>query len=162
MNAVAERLREEPLAAVYCSDLQRTRLGAERLAEGRSIPVIENPAFRELDMGRWDGRVMAELWREERAELQGWWDDLEGFTLPDGESMGQMSQRVLPALRRMLERHAGETVCLVAHGGTNRVILFDALGLPLSRFHSLAQDYACVNLLEFHADGNTVVRGVNG
>ena len=161
LTAVAEGLREEPLAAVYCSDLVRARMGAEQVAAGRGIPVVENPAFRELDMGRWDGRVMAELWREERAGLQGWWDNLANFTLPDGESMGAMRQRVLPALNRLVAQHCGETVALVAHGGTNRVILFEALGMDLARFHALAQDYACVNLLEYFPGGNTVVRLVN-
>ena len=56
----------------------------------------------------------------------------------------------------------GETVALVAHGGTNRVILFEALGMDLARFHALAQDYACVNRLEYFPDGNTVVKLVNG
>ncbi|MDF1552560.1 MAG: histidine phosphatase family protein [Deferrisomatales bacterium] len=162
LAAVAERLREEPFAAVYCSDLQRARFGAEQVAAGRGIPVVEDPAFRELDMGRWDGRLMAELWREERTELQGWWDDLVGFTLPGGESVGALRRRVLPALERLVAQHRGETVALVAHGGTNRVILFEALGMDLARFHALAQDYACVNRLEYFPDGNTVVKLVNG
>ena len=161
LAAVAERLSEEPFAAVYCSDLQRARSGAEQVAAGRGIPVVEDPAFRELDMGRWDGRVMAELWREERDGLQEWWDDLVGFTLPGGESLGTMRRRVLPALDRLVAQHCGETVALVAHGGTNRVILFEALGMDLARFHALAQDYACVNLLEYFPGGNTVVRLVN-
>lgn len=162
MAAVAERLRQEPLAAVYCSDLTRARTGAEQVAAGRDLPVVADPAFRELDMGRWDGRVMAELWREERAAVQGWWDDLEGYTLPGGESLATLRQRVLPALEALLARHRGQSVALVAHGGTNRVILFAALGLPLGRFHSLAQDYACVNLVEYFDDGNAVVRRANG
>jgi alpha-ribazole phosphatase len=160
--AVAQRLAGEPLAAVYCSDLQRARRGAEQLAAGRGVPVIADPAFRELDMGRWDGREMAALWREEGAALRTWWDDLEGFALPGGESLGTMRQRVLPAFGRMAQQHSGETVALVAHGGTNRVILFEALGMDLARFHALAQDYACVNLLEYFPDGNVVVKLVNG
>ena len=122
--------------------------------------MVEDPAFRELDMERWDGRVMAELWREERDGLQGWSDDLEGFTLPDGESLGH-APAGLPALERLEESHRGETMALVAHGGTNRVILFEALGMQLGRFHALAQDYACVTLLEYYADGNAVVKLVN-
>jgi alpha-ribazole phosphatase len=159
---VAERLADEPLAAVYCSDLERSRVGAELVAHGRSLPVLADPAFRELDMGRWDALPMAEVWRRERDLLEAWWADLEGFVVPGGESMGQLRDRVLPALNAVLARHPGETVCLVAHGGVNRVILFEAVGIPLGRFHVLAQDYGCLNLLEYYPDGKVVVRLVNG
>lgn len=161
MARVAERLAAEPLAAVYASDLSRARDGAAAVARGRDLAVKEDPAFRELHMGRWDARSFRELWREERSLVQAWWADLEGFAVPGGESLAGLRDRVLPALRACLARHAGESVCLVAHGGVNRVILFDALGLPLGRFHALAQDYGCLNLVEYFPDGNAVVRLVN-
>ncbi|GAB4264916.1 MAG: alpha-ribazole phosphatase [Deferrisomatales bacterium] len=161
MEAAARALEGEPLAALYCSDLVRSRRGAEIIAGGRGVAVRPDPAFRELDMGRWDGRPFAELWAEEPDGLRAWWADLEGFTLPGGESMAQLRERVRAALDAVLARHRGETLCLVAHGGVNRAILFDALGLPLARFHALAQDYGCLNLVEYHADGNAVVRLVN-
>jgi broad specificity phosphatase PhoE len=62
----------------------------------------------------------------------------------------------------MLARHKGETICLVAHGGVNRVILFDALGLALSRYYAVSQDYGCLNRLRYFEDGATVVDLVNG
>ena len=63
--------------------------------------------------------------------LEAWWADLEGFVVPGGESLGQLRRRVLRALGKLLARHPGETVCLVAHGGVNRVILLEALATPL-------------------------------
>ncbi|MBI5016685.1 MAG: histidine phosphatase family protein [Deltaproteobacteria bacterium] len=161
-EAVAARLTGEPLAAVYCSDLQRARFGAECVARGTGLTPVADPAFRELDMGAWDGRPFLELLETDRDRFANWWADLERYVLPGGESLAQLRDRVLPALRGLLGRHAGETVCLVAHGGVNRVILFDALGLPLSHYHRLAQDYGCLNLLEVHADGPCVVKLVNG
>jgi broad specificity phosphatase PhoE len=161
MERAARRLAEEPLTAVYASDLARAREGAAAVARARGLPVREDPAFRELHMGRWDARPYREVWRDEPALLEAWWADLEGFVLPGGESLAQLRDRVLPALRAVLARHPGETICLVAHGGVNRVILFDALGLPLGRFHSLAQDYGCLNLVEYYPDGRSVVRLVN-
>jgi alpha-ribazole phosphatase len=161
-EAAAEKLAAEPLAAVYSSDLQRARVGAQLVARGRGLTAAEDPAFRELHMGEWDGRAFAELLQTDRERFHAWWADLEGYPLPGGESLSQLRDRVLPALRTLLGRHAGESICLVAHGGVNRVILFDALGLSLSHYHRLAQDYGCVNLLEVHADGVAVVKLVNG
>lgn len=162
LAAVGARLSSAALHAVYSSDLQRSRQGAEAVAAPHALPVTENPAFRELAMGEWDGRPFREVWDTDRERLEAWWADIEGYVLPGGESLRLLAARVLPALAALLARHPGETVCLVAHGGVNRVILFDALGLPLTHYHKLVQDYGCVNVLEYHADGNRVVHLVNG
>ncbi len=162
IRRLAGRIAREPLAAVYCSDLSRARESARILAAGRDVPVVPDPAFRELHMGRWDGRALADILAEEPEGIQAWWDDLEGFRLPGGESLADLRARVLPALQRVILRHRGETVCLVAHGGVTRVILFDALGLSLARFHRVAQDYGCLNRIEYHPDGVVVVGLING
>jgi alpha-ribazole phosphatase len=162
LEAVSERLRAEPLSAVYCSDLQRARIGAELVARGREIPVHQDPSFRELRMGDWDGKSFRDLWASERSLIERWWGDLENFALPGGESLGALRARILPALEAVLSVHRGESLCLVAHGGVNRVILFSAMGLSMSHYHKLAQDYGCVNLIEYYPDGSTVVRLMNG
>jgi broad specificity phosphatase PhoE len=162
LGTVAERLRAEPLSAVYCSDLQRSRIGAELVARGRQLPVLPRPAFRELHMGEWDGKGVAELWRDDRERIERWWANLESFALPGGESLSDLNERILSALRTVLAEHREESICLVAHGGVNRVILFEALGLPLSRYHKLAQDYGCLNIIDYYPDGNAVVRLING
>jgi broad specificity phosphatase PhoE len=162
LEAVAARFAKEPLAAVYCSDLQRARVGAEIIQRGRPIPVRTDPAFRELHLGIWDGRHFSEVLGEDRERVQAWWRDIENYVIPGGESLARLQDRALPVLRTVLERHCGETLCLVAHGGVNRVILFDALGLALANYHKIGQDFGCVNLIEYYPDGNAVVKLVNG
>ena len=156
------RIADEAVAAVYSSDLLRAKQSAEILLNGRTLDFSTDAAFRELDMGRWDGRKMKEVWAEEPEGLKAWWNDLEGFVLPDGESMGELRARVLPALKRLVEAHRGETVVLVAHGGVNRVILFAAWGLPLQQFHTVAQRYGCTKRIRYFDYGNTLVELVNG
>jgi broad specificity phosphatase PhoE len=161
MEEAAEFLAREPLGAVYCSDLGRARSGAVAIGRRHGLDPIERPAFREMDMGRWDGRRFSEIWEAERDLVETWWRDLEGCAVPGGESLAALRARVLPALDELLARHPGESVCLVAHGGVNRVLLFEAMGLPLARFQAVAQDYGCVNLVEYFPDGNAVVQMMN-
>lgn len=161
MEAVAELLAREPLAGVYCSDLARALSGARAVARRHGLEPVRHASFREMDMGRWDGRRFSEIWDAERSLVEAWWRDLEGRAVPGGESLADLRRRVLPALREVVARHAGEAVCLVAHGGVNRVILFEAMGLALGRFQAVSQDYGCVNLVEYFPDGNAVVRLVN-
>ena len=76
--------------------------------------------------------------------------------------MAQLRDRVLPALERLIETHRGETVALVAHGGVNRVILFEAMGLTLQQFHTVNQRYGCINRIRYFQDGNALVELMNG
>ncbi len=161
MQQAAARLADEPVAAVYASDLQRARIGAEIVARPHGLTPVVDPALRELDMGTWDGRPMADLWADSRRELEAWWADLEGFRLPGGESLADLRARVQPVVDRAVARHRGQTLCVVAHGGVNRVVLFAALGLALQQFHRVAQDYGCVNRIDYYPDGRTVVGCVN-
>jgi broad specificity phosphatase PhoE len=46
-------------------------------------------------------------------------------------------------------RHAGGTIGVVAHGGSNRAILCHVLGLGPERLLSLGQDYAALSVLEW-------------
>jgi broad specificity phosphatase PhoE len=60
----------------------------------------------------------------------------------------------------LVTRHAGQRVAVVAHGGVNRVILGEALGMPLGNVLRLAQDYACLSLIEYRTE-RAVVHAMN-
>jgi alpha-ribazole phosphatase len=51
---------------------------------------------------------------------------------------------------------------VVAHGGTNRVILLNAIGAPLSALFNIDQDFCCVNIIDYYDDGKAVVKLLNG
>jgi len=162
MERVCEMLRRCPLQAVYASDLDRCRYGAEHLAEKLAIPVFCEPALRELDCGEWQGRpwsaLQADFPEEWRARLK----DVVHYRFPGGESYQDAARRLRPMLRNLLGRHAGQAFALFGHGGTNRIILLDALGAPLACAFRIVQDFACVNIIDYHADGSHRVLLMNG
>ena len=79
----------------------------------------------------------------------------------NGETWGAMQARALPCFREILADPAWKHVLVVAHGGVNRVLLLDALGLGLRGLGTLEQDPACLNVLDLEADGRPVVRLLN-
>jgi alpha-ribazole phosphatase/probable phosphoglycerate mutase len=64
-------------------------------------------------------------------------------------------------LSRILAERAGSTIVLLAHGGVNRVILFDALKLDLVHLTRMDQSYGCINIIDYYESG-PVVKLVNG
>ncbi|MGZ3460499.1 MAG: histidine phosphatase family protein, partial [Archangium sp.] len=71
---------------------------------------------------------------------------------PEGESYPEMRERVISAGRALRTRHAGETFVLVSHGGVNRTLLAEALGMPDANLFRLEQGYAAVNILDFYGE----------
>jgi alpha-ribazole phosphatase/probable phosphoglycerate mutase len=161
LDEVAERLSGVPLDAVWSSDLDRCRYGAERLAAIRGLPVVFRTGMRELHAGDWEGLAWDELQRRYPVEWQARLDNIVHYRIPGGESFLDAALRVRGELARLLAAHPGQNVALVAHGGVNRIILLDALGAPLDRVFCLEQDYACLNVIDYFADGYRTVRLVN-
>jgi broad specificity phosphatase PhoE len=54
----------------------------------------------------------------------------------------------VPAFEAITMAHAGRTIAIVAHGGTNRALLCHLFGLPLGRLLAFGQDYGALTVLE--------------
>ena len=156
------RLSGKPIAAVYCSDLQRCLNGARVLAQPFGLEPAALVDLRELHIGDWEGLAWQELQSRYPKEWQARLDDIVHYRVPGGENLVDLAARVRPVIREIVARHVGEEVVVVAHGGVNRVILLDAIGAPLGQLFHLEQNFGCLNTIDYFADGNTVVRLLNG
>ena len=58
---------------------------------------------------------------------------LPDYVLPGGESLRQHQQRVHACIDALADRHPGETVVVVAHGGVLDLIYRRASGTPLEK-----------------------------
>jgi len=159
---LADRLRFAKIQAIYCSDLQRAVVGARIIAQNHDVPIHVCPEFRELHFGDWEGLGLQDVRERFPAHIQARMKDPVSFRAPgDGETVGELSERVMACFRRILKNHEDQDFLIVGHGAVNRVILCDALGLPLQNMFRLHQDYGCLNLVDYFPD-STVVRLVNG
>lgn len=143
-RASAAALAEVDFDAIFTSPLARARFTAELLAERRRVRAIEHAGLRELDRGRWAGKSFAELERESPGALAQWNSAPERVRPPDGESLADLQQRVCAALRELLGSTAPRTVAVAAHGWVARVIVCDALGLPLAAAARLRMRTGCI------------------
>jgi len=162
MERLREMLSEAPLSAIYSSDMIRTRKGALIIGERHEIEHVEHERFRERHVGKWELMPFEEIRKVYPDEWSAWLGDIVNFCPPEGESLSQVAGRVLPALRDVLDSHEGGDVVLIAHGGVNRVILADAMGLDLSRVFRIEQNYGALNIIDYYEDGMSVVKLLNG
>ena len=147
-TAQAARLAGVAIAAVFTSDLSRARRTGEIIGAPHGLEPTAVPALREMAMGRWDGLTAEEIREREPAAFADWMAHIGEFPFPEGESVPDLHARAWPAFEAIVAAHEGESVAVVAHGGTNRALLCAALGMPLHRLLAFGQDYGALTVLE--------------
>jgi broad specificity phosphatase PhoE len=83
---LADFLSRERLTSVYSSDLLRARTMADTIARRSNLEVRESSAWREIDMGEWEGRTFATLHDEAPRLVAQLFNDPARFVYPHGES----------------------------------------------------------------------------
>lgn len=159
-KCLGERLSNEPIAAVYCSDMHRAIHTADAIAGPHLLTPRPQPALREIDHGHWEGRVHQDVEREFAAEYTAWDADPLLVAPPGGETGLAVLARALPALATIVNDHPNDTVAVVSHKATNRLLLCSILGIDPRLFRArLGQDTACLNRIEFRGQtqGRVVV-----
>jgi broad specificity phosphatase PhoE len=162
MHRLAERLSGKPVAAVYSSDLIRSVKGAEIIARRIGLSFTPLRSLRERSVGKWEGLTAEEIMERFPGEYTAWRADLLNYRPPGGECLLDVRDRILPEYGRLVAFHPGQEIAMLLHGGVNRVILADALGLPLTNLFRIDQAFGALNILDHYDDGMTVVKLLNG
>ncbi len=149
-RALGERLRGVSLAAVYCSPLRRTIETATLAAAAHGLEPAAIEGLREIDHGCWEGKTRAEVEAEFAEEYAAWEADPFTFAPRGGESGLNVLARALPVVRDLVVRHDGETILVVSHKATIRLVISSLLGFDARGYRDrLDQSPACLNILDF-------------
>jgi broad specificity phosphatase PhoE len=146
VEALGRALAHVELDAAYTSPLIRTRETARVVLGARTIPVVAAPDLVELSYGDLQG-THSSTWD---AEMRDAWDsDPWSVTFPNGESLAMVHARAVPALNRIVNAHAGQTVLVSSHGHLNRVLALHVHKRPAGDFWAVEQDNASSLILSF-------------
>jgi 2,3-bisphosphoglycerate-dependent phosphoglycerate mutase len=115
----AQSLRSagEPLAAIYSSDLLRAHATAQAIAAAHGMDVQSDERLRERSFGAYEGRTFDELERLWPQETARWRARDATWAPPGGETLQVLGARVRAVTDALAQRHPGELIVLVAHGG---------------------------------------------
>jgi probable phosphoglycerate mutase len=159
---LGERLKDEKMSAVYCSDMHRAIHTAEAVAKPHGLTPIPVRGLREIDHGHWEEMVHQEVETKYAAEYKAWEADPLLTPPPGGESGLAVLARSLPALAKIVADHPDQTLAVVSHKATNRLLLCSLLGIDPRLYRArIAQDTACLNTIEFRDINNARVKLLN-
>jgi broad specificity phosphatase PhoE len=151
-QALANRLRNSSVNALYSSDLRRAAQTAGVLGHAWGLPPVFDPAWRERDVGIFSGLTHGEILdRYPHA-----WAEMRSGRLnpPEGEDHLIFHRRVTTAYDQVLANHVGQTVAVVSHGGAIATLVAHVLGLePGNKRHFTLRGNTGLTIIEVAEDG---------
>jgi alpha-ribazole phosphatase len=162
MHRLAGLLDGKVLSAIYSSDLIRSVKGARIIADKTGVSPTSLEVLRERSVGAWEGLTADEIRERFPEEYRMWRADLLNYRPPGGECLLDVKNRILPAYKRIVGSHPDRSIALMLHGGVNRIILADALGMEMMNLFRIDQAFGALNIIDYFEDGMAVVRLVNG
>ncbi len=140
-----------PLQRAYSSDMSRPLRTAEVvLGSHPGVPLTTCRGLREIGHGLWEGRLESEIAAGWPDLLAAWKRTPETVQMPEGETIGGVSERSLQAWNRIV---AGldpqETVLVVAHDAVNKTILCALLGLTPADIWAIKQGNGGVTVIDY-------------
>lgn len=154
---LADALREEPLSAIYASDLSRAWQTAEALARPHSIEVVADIGLRERGFGRFEGLTFARIDAELPDQARLWRTRDPEFSPDGGESLVVFRDRVIRTVDVIAARHPGGLVAVVAHGGVMDLLYRAATRQALQAPRTWQLGNAAINRLLWTPEGLSLV-----
>jgi probable phosphoglycerate mutase len=155
---VGARLKDQPIAAVYVSNLRRTMETAAPLCGHLGLTPIVEPDLREVHLGEWEGGLLRVKAHENDPVYLRVLDEQRWDVIPGAESWPSLNQRLMRALDRIASRHRDELVATVVHGGVIGHILAHATGARPFAFNGA--DNGSISHIVL-VDGRIIVRRFN-
>ena len=141
------RLSSEKITAVYSSTLSRARDTAKIIAAGYRLDVTACEELCECNFGYVEGLTYDEIKKlyPALAEELG---KMKAINFPGGESLDRFYVRVKTFLQRLEKHKPQDTIAIVAHGGSLRMLICHLLELEVKHWHRMRIDSASLSIVE--------------
>jgi alpha-ribazole phosphatase len=153
VERLRDRLDAEKINAIYTSTLSRARLTAEIIASGHKCSITARDELNELNFGFVEGLTFEEIkdLYPELAEALGGFEAPPRF--PGGESFDELDNRVQNFLKTLPKHKPEETILIVSHAGTLRLIICHLLGTGIEHWRKIRLDMASLSIIETYPQG---------
>jgi broad specificity phosphatase PhoE len=127
---------------IVSSSLGRALATAAPIADAAGVTVDPDDRLMEIGQGEWEGRTHAELEVEDADRYLAWRRATGIRQPPGGEPIEAATARVRSFVAELERTGRGNTVCIVSHGGTLRILAH--VLLDLADVHVLEVDNASI------------------
>lgn len=147
-HALAQRLADVRIDAIYSSPQPRARATAEPLALARKLSIAILAEFDEIDFGEWEGLSFADLDRDHHEAWQHWVHRRATAQLPGGETMPAVRDRAMRGVERVRREQPGGTALVLTHGDVVKAIVATQLRMSLDDLETFDVPCASITILD--------------
>ena len=146
--ALAERMKDVSLTALYSSDMTRTMLTAGAVRKYHDLPLQTDPRLREVYMGRWEGISWGDASYYEPEQYYAFSSSPDLWNVGDNELWDELQNRLYHAIADIAAKHEGESIAIVSHGTAIRALMCKIWNVAGKDIHSVKHgDNTSVSLL---------------
>lgn len=147
---IAKHIKKIPFHAIYSSPLSRAFKTASIIAlHHPQVEIIKLHSLRERSFGVMEGKTQKEFdgmhpglnWE------QSWY--YPSFCPPNGESLEDVYKRVSKSIKKILATHDNETIALISHGVTLRMIIGHLINIPIKHLGVIDTKNASLTIIEY-------------
>jgi broad specificity phosphatase PhoE len=161
-EGIARSLTDEPVQAIYASNLKRAQQTAAFISLHHRLPVLIENDVRELDHGALEGLTFAEIKENHTEFIQKWRTEPAEIQVPGGERLVDVALRAWNGLNRIAGRHgADENVVVVSHNFPILGIICRVTGTHLNHYRNFHLDPCGVTRLSRNGAADWQVTLIN-
>ena len=158
---LGERFRFLPLDALYVSPLNRAVETANEVARTTGITPVTDEHFIEINFGEWEGHTIEELSEKFGSAYTDFFKDPFDHPVPGEGSFQNAMDRAIEGFNILAERHQGQNVAIISHGGLLRVMLVGLLEMGDAFYRKTWMTNTSVTMLDVMPDGRKLLMTLN-
>lgn len=140
---------------VYASPLGRTWQMGQSLAECFRCSLMAEPSLKEQAFGQFEGMSSAQLLQHHPNDANALFKLDAEYCPPEGESLAQVTRRVISFLQYLQDTKEHQSVCIVSHGHVSQGVLAVLKEGIIDNFSRYAHPNASYSVFDFF-DGKCI------
>ena len=161
-SKASKYLEEIEFTKAFSSSMKRPYETAKIILKKNNIQIEKIDSLIEINHGLWEGKLEEEIKHTWPEMLKNWHEKPESVTMPEGESIKEVSDRVISAWNLISEsQEDDDTTLLVAHDAVNKTLICHILGLSYSNIWMIKQGNGGITVIDIFKNKNYVLSSVN-
>ncbi|MDP2892075.1 MAG: histidine phosphatase family protein [Bacillota bacterium] len=154
--SACEAVNQYGVSCAYSSPLKRALDTAAIILQGTGIEAEARPELMELAFGIWEGMTFYDIKEHYPDKVELWRDFPHRFSVRGSERLHAAQRRIRAFIEYAGRCHENDTVLVVTHSITARIIIADAIGLPIRNLHKLRMDNAAISVIDYQKARNVL------
>lgn len=155
---LGDSLANVAIDRIYASSSGRAVHTAEIIKGERNIPIERSDAFKEINLGIWEGITQEEAQSNDPIAFDRFWRDPEAFEVQDGETFREVAARAISELRELQRENVGKSILIVTHTVVVKLIMAHYENRPLRNLWDLPYIHpTCLCKIEVDQDNHEIV-----